>query len=115
MFKVNEIRLNKLKNSLHITFDKFGTVKISSELLRVESPSAEVQGHGYGQKKTPEGKSQIKIISIKPIGNYAINIIFDDGHNTGIYSWDYLYEICKNKDSLWDNYIERLSRNNKKR
>ena len=115
MFKVNEIRLNKLKNSLHITFDKFGKVEISSELLRVESPSAEVQGHGHGQKKTPEGKSQIKIISIKPIGNYAINIIFDDGHNTGIYSWDYLYEICKNKDYLWDSYIERLSRNNKKR
>ena len=115
MAKVTEIRLNKSKSELEVSFDDKFSGKLSSELLRVESPSAEVQGHGYGQKKTPEGKSQIKIISIKPIGNYAINIIFDDGHNTGIYSWDYLYEICKNKDSLWDSYIERLSRNNKKR
>jgi len=115
LIKINEIRLDKLKNLLHITFDQIGTKSISSELLRVESPSAEVQGHGYGKKKTPEGKSQVKIVSIKAVGNYAINIIFDDGHNTGIFSWEYLFELCKNKDILWKNYLERLLQNNQER
>ena len=108
MVKVTEIRLNKNKSELKVLFDDKFSGKLSSELLRVESPSAEVQGHAPNQKKTPSGKSNIKIENIEPIGNYAIAIKFDDGHSTGIFSWDYLRKLSENKNTLWKNYLKRI-------
>ena len=81
---------------------------ISAELLRVESPSAEVQGHGPGQKATPVGKGDILIRSIEPVGNYAIRIGFSDGHNTGIFSWNTLYDYGLRQDELMTDYLSRL-------
>ena len=84
----DEIRLAKSKDELEVRFDNGASFTLSAELLRVESPSAEVQGHGPGQKTTPVGKRDILIGSIEPVGNYAIRIGFSDGHNTGIFSWN---------------------------
>ena len=96
-----EIRLAKSKSLLDVRFDNGSSFSLSAELLRVESPSAEVQGHGPGQKTTPVGKRDILISSIEPVGNYAIRIGFSDGHNTGIFSWEYLYKIgTKAQNSL---------------
>ena len=108
MVKVTEIRLNKNKSELKVLFDDKFSSNLSSELLRVESPSAEVQGHAPNQKKTPSGKSNIKIENIEPVGNYAIAIKFDDGHSTGIFSWDYLRKLSENKNTLWENYLKRI-------
>ena len=88
-----EIRLSKRKDSLFVKFDNGYETTLSAELLRVESPSAEVQGHGIGQKTTPTGKAKVTISALEPVGNYAIRIGFSDGHNTGIYSWEFLYEV----------------------
>ena len=104
-----EIRLHKDKRSISISFnDGFNTL-LSAELLRVESPSAEVQGHGAEQKKTPKGKQNIKITNIEPVGNYAIRLLFDDGHETGIYSWVLLHDYGMRKDALYTDYINRLN------
>ena len=103
-----EIRLAKSKNVLHVKFDNGNSFSLSAELLRVESPSAEVQGHGPGQKTTPVGKRDILISSIEPVGNYAIRISFSDGHNTGIFSWNTLYDYGLRCDELMTNYLSRL-------
>ncbi len=104
-----EIRLASSKNSLAIAFDDGCTATLSAELLRVESPSAEVQGHGAGQKITPTGKQHIVIVSIEPVGNYAIRIGFNDGHNTGIYSWGLLRDYANRQDDLMSAYLKRLA------
>ena len=103
-----EIRLAKSKSLLDVRFDDGKSFSISAELLRVESPSAEVQGHGPGQKTTPFGKRDILISSIEPVGNYAIRIGFSDGHNTGIFSWDTLYNFGLRQDELMSDYLLRL-------
>mgnify|MGYP001471490932 CR=1 FL=1 len=103
-----EIRLAKSKNLLDVRFDNGKSFSLSAELLRVESPSAEVQGHGPGQKTTPVGKRNVLIRSIEPVGNYAIRIGFSDGHNTGIFSWNTLYDYGLRQDELMTNYISRL-------
>ena len=108
MEQVTEIRLNKQKNELKITFEDEMYYLLPAELLRVESPSAEVQGHSVNQKITPAGKSKVKILSIEPIGNYAIAIKFDDGHDTGIFSWQYLKKLSIDKETLWKNYLSRI-------
>ena len=108
MKHITEIRLNKQKNELRITFDDVMYYLLPAELLRVESPSAEVQGHSANQKITPAGKSKVKILSIDPIGNYAIAIKFDDGHDTGIFSWQYLKKLSIDKETLWKNYLSRI-------
>ena len=110
MEQVTEIRLNKQKNELKITFEDEMYYLLPAELLRVESPSAEVQGHSTNQKITPAGKSKVKILSIEPIGNYAIAIKFDDGHDTGIYSWEYLYELGSEYSEKWNNYLHKLKK-----
>ena len=79
-----------------------------AELLRVESPSAEVQGHGAGQKTTPSGKQAVTISRVEPVGNYAIRLVFSDGHDTGIYSWDLLYDYGQRQTQLMADYIDRL-------
>ena len=108
MNKVKEIRLSKSKDKLVVLFKDGVASELTAELLRVESPSAEVQGHGFGQKKTPFGKKNIKMVSIDPIGNYAIRIKFDDGHETGIYSWEFLHNLSINKSQIWESYLNRL-------
>ncbi|XDZ71871.1 gamma-butyrobetaine hydroxylase-like domain-containing protein [Alphaproteobacteria bacterium LSUCC0744] len=103
-----EIRLSKAKDRLEIRFDDGAQFSLSAELLRVESPSAEVQGHGAGQKTTPVGKQDILISSIEPVGNYAIRIGFSDGHNTGLFSWPLLYDYALRQDQLMGDYLVRL-------
>ena len=103
-----EIRLSKAKDRLEIRFDDGAQFSLPAELLRVESPSAEVQGHGAGQKITPAGKQDILISSIEPVGNYAIRIGFSDGHDTGIFSWNTLYDFGLRQDELMTDYLSRL-------
>ena len=103
-----EIRLSKGKDSLFVKFEDGYETTLSAELLRVESPSAEVQGHGSGQKITPAGKASIQISNIEPVGNYAIRISFSDGHDTGIFSWDKLHDYGKRQPKLLADYIQRL-------
>ena len=103
-----EIRLAKSKSLLDVRFDNGKSFSISAELLRVESPSAEVQGHGPSQKTTPFGKQNILIKSIEPVGNYAIRIGFSDGHDTGIFSWSTLYDYGLRHDELMTDYLSRL-------
>ena len=104
-----EIRIIKDKTGMTISFDDGEIYNLSAELLRVESPSAEVQGHGAGQKQLVPGKSQVKIISVTPNGNYAVRLGFDDGHSTGIFSWRYLRFLGESATSLMDDYLENLA------
>lgn len=90
-----ELRLRPGGRTLHIAFDDGSFADLSAELLRVESPSAEVQGHGPGQKITITGKETVAILDIQPVGTYAVRLVFDDGHNTGIYTWSYLKDLKK--------------------
>ena len=103
-----EIRLSADKKTLQITFASGQATRLTAELLRVESPSAEVQGHGEGQKTTPAGKRKITITAIAPVGNYAVRITFDDGHDTGIYSWSLLQDYAARQDHLIADYLDRL-------
>ena len=103
-----EIRLSKSKDSLFVIFDNGYETTLSAELLRVESPSAEVQGHSIGQKSTPTGKGNVNISALVPVGNYAIRIGFSDGHDTGLFSWDILYNYGKRQQKLFADYLERL-------
>ena len=93
---------------LEILFDDDTECKLSCEMLRVYSPSAEVQGHSPDQAVLQIGKENVNIIEINPVGNYAIKIKFSDGHDTGLYSWDYLHHLAKNYDQLWLEYIGKL-------
>ena len=104
-----EIRLSKGKDSLFVKFDNGYETTLSAELLRVESPSAEVQGHGAGQKTTPAGKAHVIISALEPVGNYAIRISFSDGHDTGLFSWDILYDYGQRQQQLLADYLERLA------
>ena len=104
-----EIRLSKAKNSLFVKFDNGYETTLTAELLRVESPSAEVQGHGSGQKTTPAGKANVTIGAIEPVGNYAIRISFSDGHDTGLFSWDTLHDYGQRQQQLIDDYLARLA------
>ena len=105
---VTQIRLHKDKKSLSIHFSDGFQTQISAELLRVESPSAEVQGHSHAQKKIIRGKKNVKINHIEYIGNYAIRLLFDDGHETGIYSWALLHDYGVRQESLYNEYLKRL-------
>jgi DUF971 family protein len=103
-----EIRLDVQTSTLELRFDNGQAFQLGAELLRVLSPSAEVRGHGVERPKALGGKRNVKIRDMKEIGNYAVRLIFDDGHDTGLYSWDYLYELGRDKDRLWAQYVERL-------
>ena len=104
-----EIRLRKAEKVLEIDFDNGVTFKLPAELLRVESPSAEVQGHGPHQKQVVAGRFHVGITAVEPVGNYAVRIVFDDLHDTGIYSWSYLYELGERQQELWDTYLRALA------
>lgn len=103
-----EIKLHQKSHLLEIAFDDGRSFKLSFEFLRVFSPSAEVRGHGPGQEVLQTGKKDVEIASLEPVGNYAVKPTFSDGHDSGIYSWDYLYALGEAQDELWHDYLHRL-------
>jgi len=105
-----EIRLNKQADRLALVWPDGRRQEISAELLRVESPSAEVQGHGADQKTTPLGKQAVRIVAIEPVGQYAVRISFDDGHDTGIYSWALLADYAEHQQEMMADYHQRAAK-----
>jgi DUF971 family protein len=105
-----EIRLKKAEKILEVDFDDGRSFALPAELLRVESPSAEVQGHSPAQKQIVAGRRHVGIVSLDPVGNYAVRIVFDDLHDTGIFSWQYLYELGTDMETLWANYLGALEK-----
>jgi DUF971 family protein len=103
-----EIKLSKDKKLLTVVFDDGKAFEFTAEYLRVMSPSAEVQGHSPEQRKTVPGKQHVKITDIEPVGHYAVKLTFDDGHDTGVYSWKHFYEIGENQGFLWERYLREL-------
>ncbi|MDE0926698.1 MAG: DUF971 domain-containing protein [Methylophilaceae bacterium] len=103
-----DIKLHQVSKLLEIKFDNNTECQLSCEFLRVYSPSAEVKGHGAGQEVLQVDKENVNITSIEPVGNYAIKLFFTDGHDTGLYSWDYLYHLAENYEALWLEYIGQL-------
>jgi DUF971 family protein len=104
-----EVRLEKDKSVVRAAFDTGETFELGAEYLRVHSPSAEVKGHGASKRpRAVSGKRYVKIADMKPIGNYAVRLVFDDGHDTGLYSWDYLYELGRDEKRLWTEYLRRI-------
>ena len=103
-----EIKLHQKSRVMELVFSDGSRFELSYELLRVYSPSAEVRGHGPGQEVLQVGKSEVDISTLEPVGNYAVQPTFSDGHSTGIYSWDYLFWLGSNRDTLWRQYLERL-------
>ena len=104
-----ELRVSKDRQRLAVTFNDGQSFDLSAEMLRVLSPSAEVQGHGPGQKVTVPGKRNVAIISMTPTGNYAVRIGFDDMHDTGIFTWTYLRELGEEKNARWQAYLDELA------
>jgi DUF971 family protein len=104
-----EIRLKRAEKRLDVTFDDGFVAALPAEYLRVESPSAEVQGHGPGQRKTVPGRRHVGIMSVEPVGHYAVRLVFDDLHDTGIYSWDFLYTLAREYDVRWAAYLNELA------
>jgi DUF971 family protein len=105
-----ELRLKRAERLLEVSFDDSTSFRLPAEYLRVESPSAEVQGHGPGQKQLVSGRASVGITRIEPVGNYAVRLIFDDGHETGIYSWSYLYELGVEQERRWADYLAALKK-----
>ncbi|NQV98321.1 MAG: DUF971 domain-containing protein [Rhodospirillales bacterium] len=104
-----EIRVKRQEKTLEIDFADGNSFSLPAELLRVESPSAEVQGHGPGQKKLVAGRRHVGIMDVEQVGNYAVRLKFDDLHDTGIFSWETLYDYGLRKDELWNNYLTELA------
>lgn len=103
-----DIKLHQASRLLEIKFDNNTDCMLSCEFLRVYSPSAEVRGHGVGQEVLQTGKEEVNIVAIEPVGNYAIKLVFSDGHDTGLYSWDYLYALARDYEALWLEYLGKL-------
>jgi DUF971 family protein len=106
-----ELRLKWAEKLLEIAFDDGSHFRLPAEYLRVESPSAEVQGHGPGQKTLVHGRAHVGIMELEPVGNYAVRIKFDDLHDTGIYSWNYLYQLGVEREKRWREYLDALAAN----
>jgi len=104
----SNIRLHKASRILEVQFDD-EVFHLSCEYLRVHSPSAEVQGHGPGQAVLQTGKEQVNISEIEPVGSYAVRLRFDDGHATGLYTWELLYDLGRNQEQYWQRYLDRLA------
>ena len=100
----SELRLAPERDRLTLAFDNGERFTLRAEYLRVESPSAEVKGHGGGPRLIVTGKEQVKITALEPVGNYAVRILFDDGHDSGLYSWDYLYRLGREEAAIWSAY-----------
>lgn len=103
-----EIKLHQKSQVLEITYADGKSFRLPSEFLRVHSPSAEVRGHGPGQEVLQVGKKDVQILAVEPVGNYAVQFRFSDGHDTGIYSWDLLYDYGERYDKMWNEYLSRL-------
>lgn len=105
-----EIRLKRAEKILEVAFDDGKTFRLPAELLRVESPSAEVQGHSPEQRQLVAGAKNVGILRLEPVGNYAVRIVFDDGHDTGLYTWSYLHELGMEQAVRWKRYVEALEK-----
>lgn len=105
----SELRLSASRDVLTVGFDNGDKFELTAEYLRVESPSAEVRGHRPDQRQTVAGKQSVKISALEPTGNYAVRIIFDDGHDTGLYGWDYLHRLGAEQPSIWQTYLNELA------
>ena len=103
-----EIRLKREDKALEVDFDDGQRFRLPAELLRVESPSAEIQGHA-GEKRIIGGRRHVGITGVEPVGNYAVRLLFDDLHDTGIYTWDYLYELGAGQERVWQTYLDALA------
>jgi DUF971 family protein len=103
-----EIRLQKKSRQLVVGFEDGNNFEMSFEYLRVHSPSAEVKGHGPGQETLQTGKEQVQIVAVEPVGHYAVRLVFDDGHDTGLFTWQYLYELGDEQSARWQSYLDRL-------
>ena len=101
-----ELRLAPERDRLTVRFDDGARFVLRAEYLRVESPSAEVKGHGGGPKVIVAGKEQVRIAALEPVGNYAVRILFDDGHDSGLYAWDYLHRLGRDEAAIWDAYLK---------
>jgi len=107
-----ELRLRKDRKTLTVVFDDGATFDLAAEYLRVCSPSAEVQGHSPSERRTVGGKQNVEILEVHPVGNYAVRLVFDDMHSTGIFSWDYLFELGRNREDNWRRYLTDLAAKN---
>ena len=105
----SQLRLSKDKRVLHVIFDDGSAFDLPAEFLRVESPSAEVRGHNPSERKTVPGKRNVEIIGVEPVGNYAVRLVFDDMHQTGIYDWNYLFELGSSREEKWREYLGELA------
>ena len=103
-----EITLHQKSKTLEIAFDDGARYSLPFEFLRVYSPSAEVRGHGAGQETLQVGKQNVNLIDVTPVGSYALKLVFDDGHDSGLYTWDYLHGLGKNQDAMWQDYLRQL-------
>jgi DUF971 family protein len=104
-----ELRLRSDRRNLAVAFDNGESFELAAEYLRVRSPSAEVQGHAPEERKTVAGKRNVAILEVQPVGNYAVRLVFDDLHSTGIYSWGYLRELGQRRDAYWRDYLDELA------
>lgn len=104
-----EIKLHQQSRMLEISFSDEVSYQLPYEFLRVHSPSAEVIGHGHGQETLQTGKRNVAVLEVSPVGTYAMKIVFDDGHDSGLYTWEYLYDLGKNQAALWQDYLDRLA------
>ena len=108
MANPTEIRLRKEPRLLVVSFDDGSEFEYTFEYLRVHSPSAEVRGHGPGQETLQHGKENVAIVDIEPVGHYAVRFVFDDGHDSGLYNWQYLYDLGRDMAANWQRYLDRL-------
>ena len=104
-----ELRLHKDRKTLSVAFDNGQNFDLAAEYLRVKSPSAEVQGHSPAERKTVPGKKNVEIMEVQQVGNYAVRLVFDDMHSTGIFSWDYLHELGREHARYWQDYLDELA------
>jgi len=104
-----DIKLHKRSRRLELVFSDGTSGTLTAELLRVHSPSAEVTGHRAGEGVLVTGKENVGIKAVEPVGRYAVRLVFDDGHDTGLYTWPILYELCRDQDAKWRRYLERLA------
>jgi DUF971 family protein len=110
MITPTEITLHQKSKTLEIAFDDGAHYSLPAEFLRVYSPSAEVRGHGPGQEVLQVGKRNVALTGVEPVGSYALKLIFDDGHDSGLYTWEYLHELGKHQHAMWQNYLQRLEK-----
>jgi DUF971 family protein len=103
-----ELRLHKDRKAMTVAFDGGESFELAAEYLRVRSPSAEVQGHSPSERRTVAGKQNVQLLELLPVGNYAVRLVFDDMHSTGIFSWDYLFELGRNREKYWNEYLGEL-------